>query len=165
MYLAKGRAEEEDNGYFLWFILIADFLSRYFSHTDICWCQNLKNSLDFSKNTLQLEEKFQPRLSTECGDPKTAVLEFMTFVGISVQVNIFGTNLLIQLHIHNTYSTILRVFEDIFLLCIQNSVISICQQNDAHYFMDHPVSPCPRFLVARGHNRGRRQPEQQQQQQ
>ena len=97
MYLAKGRAEEEDNGYFLWFILIADFLSRYFSHTDICWCQNLKNTLDFSKNTLQLEEKFQPRLSTECGDPKTAVLEFMTFVGISVQVNILGTNLLLQL--------------------------------------------------------------------
>ena len=67
--------------------------------------------------------------------------------------------------IHNTYCTILRIVEDIFLLCVQNSLILICQQNDAHYFMDHPVSPCPRFLVARGHNRGRRQPEQQQQQQ
>ena len=35
-------------------------------------------------------ENFQARLSSECGDPKSAVLEFMTFVGISVQVNIYN---------------------------------------------------------------------------
>ena len=55
-------------------------------------CTHIKNKLKtykryFSKKSLQ-SENFQPRLSSECGDPKSAVLEFMTFVGISVQVNI-----------------------------------------------------------------------------
>ena len=40
----------------------------------------------FSKKSLR-SENFQPRLTSECGDPKSAVLEFMTFVGISVQVH------------------------------------------------------------------------------